>query len=204
MKTVVIEGQLRSEFGKKASRDLRAEGMVPAVIYSGKELVHFYAPTLAFRSIVYTPDFMTAEVKVGGNSYPCLLKDLQFDAVTDKLTHVDFQELVEDRKIAAQLPLKFNGLAEGVRGGGRFVPKMKYLKVRTYPKYLVENIEVDITNLKLNGNIRVEDIQREHLEIMNAPRQPIASVVMTRVLKQTESEAPKAATATAAAPAAAK
>lgn len=188
MKTVVIEGQLRSDLGKKASRDLRSQGMVPAVIYGGKDAVHFYAPILAFRSIVYTPDFMTAEVKLGDKTYSCLLKDMQFDVVTDKLTHVDFQELREDRKVMAHLPLKFNGLADGMRAGGRFEVKMKYLKVRTYPKYLVENIEVDITNLKLNENIRVEDIHRENLEIMNAPRQPIASVVMTRALKQAQSD----------------
>lgn len=191
MKTVVIEGQHRSDMGKKATRDLRSQGFIPAVIYGGKEPVHFYAPILAFRSIVYTPDFMTAEIKVGDQTYSCLLKDLQFDVVTDKLSHVDFQELSEDRKVIAHLPLKFNGLAEGVRDGGRFESKMKSLKVRTYPQYLVENIEVDITNLKLNENIRVEDIHREHLEIMNAPRQPIASIVMTRALKQAESDSKK-------------
>lgn len=191
MKTVVIEGQHRSDMGKKATRDLRSQGFVPAVIYGGKEPVHFYAPILAFRSIVYTPDFMTADVKIGDQTYSCLLKDLQFDVVTDKLSHVDFQQLSEDRMVIAHLPLKFNGLAEGVRAGGRFESKMKYLKVRTYPQYLVENIEVDITNLKLNENIRVEDIKRENLEIMNAPRQPIASIVMTRALKQAESDSKK-------------
>lgn len=191
MKTVVIEGQHRSDMGKKAARDLRSQGFVPAVIYGGKENVHFYAPVLAFRSIVYTPDFMTAEIKVDGKTYPCILKDLQFDVVTDHLTHVDFQELTDERKIIAQIPLKFNGLAEGVRAGGRFEVKMKYLKVRTYPKHLIENLEVDITNLKLNENVRVEDIQREGLEIMNPARQPIASIVMTRALRQAETDSKK-------------
>jgi len=195
MKTVTIEGQIRSDLGKKATRDLRKQGMVPAVIYGGKENIHFYAPALSFRSIVYTPDFMTAAIKVEGKTYPCLLKDLQFNPVTDELTHVDFQELIEDRKVIAHLPLKFNGLAIGMREGGRFETKMKHLKVRTYPKYLVENIEVDITNLKLNENIRVEDIHRDNLEIMNAPRQPIASIVLTRALKQAESSGEAAAPA---------
>ena len=192
MKSVVIEGQQRDGRGKKAARDLRSQGLVPAVIYGGKEEIHFSAPVLAFRSIVYTPEFMTAEIKVNGNTHRCILKDLQFDVVTDTLNHVDFLELVEDKKIIATLPLKFNGQAEGVKAGGRLEIKMKHLKVRTYPKYLVENIEVDITNLKLNDNIRVQDVQVENMELMNAPRQPIASVVMTRALRQAESEEKKA------------
>lgn len=200
MKTVVIEGQLRNDFGKKASRDLRSQEMVPGVIYGGESAIHFYAPILAFRPIVYTPDFLTAEVKIGDKTYPCLLKDMQFDVVTDKLSHVDFQALIEDRKVIAQIPLKFKGNAAGVLAGGHFVPKMKYLKVRTFPKYLVENIEVDITDMKLNDNIRVEDVHREHLEIMNAPRQPIASVVLTRALKQEETAAKKEGATEAATP----
>lgn len=191
MKTVVIEAQPRTGRGKKATRDLRAQGLVPGIIYGGKEEVHFQAPVLSFRSVVYTPEFMIAEIKVDGKSYRCILKDLQFDVVTEALNHIDFLELVEDKKVIANLPLKFNGLADGVRAGGRLEVKMKTLKVRTYPKYLLENIEVDITDLKLNENLRVEDVSREHIEMLNAPRQPIASVVMTRALRQAESEATK-------------
>lgn len=187
MKTVVIEGQHRSDMGKKATRDLRSQRMVPGVIYGGEEAIHFYAPILAFRDIVYTPDFALAEIKVGDKSYTTLLKDLQLDPVTDKLIHADFQQLVDDRKIIANIPLKFNGQAKGVLAGGRFVSKMKSLKIRTYPKYLIEKIDVDITKLKLNENIRVEDVQLENIEIMNSPRQPIASIVLTRALKQAES-----------------
>jgi large subunit ribosomal protein L25 len=189
MKTVVIEGQRRSGTGKKAARDLRAQGQVPCIIYGGKEEIPFMAPVNAFKSLVYTPDFMTVEIKIDGQSYSCILKDLQFDVVTDALNHADFLELTEGRKVIANLPLKFTGLSDGERAGGRFEAKMKALKVRTYPKYLVENIEVDITDLKLNGNLRVQDVKREHLEIMNAPRQPIASVVLTRALRQAGSAA---------------
>lgn len=191
MKAVVIEGQPRSGTGKKAARDLRSQGQVLGVIYGGKEEIHFSAPVLAFRSIVYTPEFLIAEIKVNGNTHRCILKDIQFDVVTDALNHVDFLELVDDKKIIANLPLKFVGQSEGVKAGGRLEIKMKTLKVRTYPKHLVENIPVDITNLQLNGNIRVEDIKVENIELMNSPRQPIASVVMTRALRQAESDEKK-------------
>ena len=191
MKTVVIDGQLRSGTGKKAARDLRSEGKVLGVIYGGSEEVHFTAPMLAFRSLVYTPEFQIAEIKVDGKSYRCILKDKQFDVVTDSLNHVDFLEMVENRKIVANLPLRFVGQSEGVKAGGRLVVKMKTLKVRTMPENLVESIEVDITNLQLNGNIRVEDVKLENVELMNPLRQPIASVVMTRALRQADTEEKK-------------
>ncbi len=107
---------------------------------------------------MYTPDFQLAEVNVDGKTYRCILKDLQFDKVSDRLNHVDLLELVEDKKVTATIPLKFVGAAAGVKAGGKLVTKMKSLKVKTLPKYLRENIEVDITNLELNANIRVEDV----------------------------------------------
>jgi len=204
MKTITIEGQLRTGTGKKAARQLRSQGLVPGVIYGGTGEVNFTAPILAFKSIVYTPDFQLADIKVDGKSYKCILKDLQFDKVTDTLSHLDFLELVEDRPVVATIPIKFTGASQGVKDGGRLITKMKALKVKTLPKYLKENIEVDITNLELNGNIRVEDVQEANYEILNSPRIPIASVVMTRQLKQEEAAAPAAAAKAPAAPAAAK
>ncbi|HTO15396.1 MAG TPA: 50S ribosomal protein L25 [Edaphocola sp.] len=186
MKTVVIEGQLREGLGRKASRDLRSQGNVLGVIYGGKEEVHFSAPLLAFRSLVYTPAFQLAEIKVGDKSYTTIVKDLQFDGVTDKLSHVDLLELVENKKVIADIPLIFEGQPVGVKAGGRLQTRLKKVKVRTYPKYLSEGIKVDLTNLELNANMRVQDIIAENMEIMVSPRQPIASVVMTRALRQAE------------------
>jgi large subunit ribosomal protein L25 len=112
---------------------------------------------------------------------------------------------VEDRKVVATLPLKLNGVPAGVKAGGKLVTKIKSLKVKAFPKDLKEFIDLDITGLELNGNIRVEDVKAENMEILNSPRIPIASVTMTRQLKQEEASAPKTAAAakTAAAPAAA-
>jgi large subunit ribosomal protein L25 len=106
--------------------------------------------------------------------------------VTDALIHVDLLELVEDKKVIATIPIKFTGAAKGVKDGGKLITKMKALKVKTFPKFLKENIEVDLTELELNGNVRVEDVKAEHYEILNSPRIPIASVVLTRQLKQEE------------------
>ena len=198
MKTITIEGQLRTELGKGATRQLRSQDKVPGVIYGGAKEINFSAPAMAFKSLVYTPDFQFAEIKLNGDTYRCILKDLQFDKVTDKLIHVDLLELVEDKKVIASIPLKFVGSPVGVKDGGKLHIKMKALKVKTYPKYLRENISVNIDNLELNGNVRVEDVQVENYEIMNSPRIPIASVTLTRELKQEEA----ATTATPAAGAA--
>ncbi len=192
MKSVKIEGQIRSEYGKTATRRLRSEGHVPCVIYGGDKEIHFSAPTLAFRPLVYTPEFQIADITVDGASYRCILKDKQFDVVTDELNHIDFLELVEDKKVTANLPLKYIGQPAGVKAGGRLETKMKTLKVRTLPKYLREAIEVDITNLELNANMRVQDVVADNMEVMNSPRIPIASIVMTRALKQEATEAEKA------------
>lgn len=184
MNTITIEGQLRTEFGKKATRAVRSQDNVPAVIYGGAKEVNFSAPAKALKPLIYTDKFQLVEITVDGQKHTAIMKDLQFDRVSDKLIHIDFLELSEDKKVIANLPIKFTGSSAGVKAGGKFVTKLNTLKVKTYPKYLKEFITVDITNLELNGNVRVEDVQVEHFEIMNSPRIPIASVVLTRQLKQ--------------------
>ena len=197
MKSITIEGQLRTGFGKTATRQLRSQELVPGVIYGGEAEINFQAPAAAFKNLVYTPSFQVAEVVLDGKTYRTILKDLQFDKVDDKLIHIDLLELVEDKKVIAEIPLKFIGVSPGVKDGGKLHIKMKSLKVKTFPKYLKEQIEVSIDNLELNGNIRVEDVKEANYEILNSPRIPIASVTLTRVLKQEEAAAPVAGAAIA-------
>lgn len=198
MKTITIEGQLRTGFGKGATRQLRSQQLVPGVIYGGEKEISFQAPVAAFKSLVYTPSFQIAEITLDGTTYRTILKDIQFDKVDDSLMHIDLLELTAGRKVVADIPLKLVGTSKGVKDGGKLVSKMKSLKVKTLPKHLKEHIEVDIQNLELNGNIRVEDVKEEHYEILNSPRIPIASVVLTRQLKQEEAAAPVGAVAAAA------
>ncbi len=201
MKSITIEGQLRTGFGKGASRQLRSQELVPGVIYGGEKEISFSAPLAAFKTLVYTPSFQIAEVVLDGTTYRTIMKDLQFDKTTDTLIHIDLLELTAGKKVVADIPLKFVGASKGVKEGGKLVTKMKSLKIKTLPKFLKEQIEVNIDNLELNGNIRVEDVVVENYEILNSPRIPIASVVLTRQLKQEEAAATP--TAGAAAPAAA-
>ncbi len=193
MNTITIEGQLRTGFGKSATRQLRSQQLVPGVIYGGSQEISFQAPAAAFKNLVYTPNFQIAEVALDGKKYRTILKDLQFDKVDDTLIHIDLLELVEGKKVVADIPLKFVGTSIGVKEGGKLVTKMKSLKIKTLPKYLKENIEIPVDDLQLNENIRVEDVKEEHYEILNSPRIPVASVVLTRQLKQEEAAAPVAA-----------
>ena len=117
MNTITIEGQLRTGFGKAATRQLRSQEMVPGVIYGGAQEINFAAPAAAFKKLVYTPSFQFCEVKLEGKTYRTILKDLQFDKVNDDLIHVDLLELVEDKKVVATIPLKFVGTSKGVKDG---------------------------------------------------------------------------------------
>lgn len=186
MKTITIKGQLRTESGKRATRQIRSQDNVPGVIYGGEKEINFHASAKDLKPLIYTSEFQKAEVEIDGNKYITIIKDLQFDRVSDKLIHVDLLELVEGKKVIATIPVHFSGNAEGVKAGGKLVTKLKSLKVKCLPKNLKEFIDLDITNLELNENVRVEDVNEPDLEIMNSKRIPIASIVMTRQLKQEE------------------
>jgi large subunit ribosomal protein L25 len=134
MKTITIEGQLRTGTGKTYTRTLRSQGLVPGVIYGGSREVNFAAPVLAFKNLLYTSEFQLANIQIEGTSYRCILKDVQLNKVSDELAHLDFLELVEDKKVVATIPIKFSGTAAGVKGGGKLVTKMKTLNINTLPK----------------------------------------------------------------------
>ncbi len=199
MKTINLTGELRTEYGKKASRKIRSQAHVPGVIYGGKSEVNFTTSMKELKPLVFTSEFQFVNISIGANEFRCIVKELQFDKVSDELIHIDLLELVEDKKIRATLPIKFIGTAAGVKAGGKLVIKMKTLHVKGFPKDLKEHIDIDISQLELNKNIRVEDVKEANLEILNSPRIPIVSVTLTRQLKQEEAAAPTAAAATSAA-----
>lgn len=189
MKKITIEGHLRTETGKASTRQIRSQENVPGVIYGGAKEINFYASAKDLKPLVYTGKFQLAEIDIDGEKHQTIIKDLQFDSVKDTLTHIDLLELVEDKKVIATIPIKLVGNSAGVRAGGKLIHKLKSIKVKCLPKDLKEFIEVDISKLEVNGNVRVEDIPSENMEIMNPLRIPVASVVMTRQLRQEEASA---------------
>jgi large subunit ribosomal protein L25 len=191
MNTIAIEGQLRSESGKKAARAVRSKDQVPGVIYGGASTVSFSATQKDLKPLVFSPEFKLVKITVDGKAYTCILKDLQFHKLTDELIHLDLLELVEGKPLLASIPVKYTGTSIGVKNGGRLVVKVKSVKVKCLPADLKECLEVSIEKLEIGKNLRIEDIKYPGITIMQSPRIPIASVETTRALKQAETEAAK-------------
>ena len=190
METVTLTGTKRTDTGKKATKAARKEGMVPCVMYGGNEVVHFTASPKSFKKLIYTPDFKIAEVNVDGQSHRCIIKDMQFHPVTDALLHIDLLQLVDGKKVNVEIPVGFKGVAPGVKTGGKLIPKLRQVKVKTTPDKIVDKLFVDISELQLGFSVRVRDIEiGEGMEIMNPPAIPVASVEVPRALRSAEAAA---------------
>lgn len=200
MKSFAINGTKRAAQTKQEIKNLRAQGMVPCVLYGGKEQIHFSAPVLAFKGLVYTPDVHTVDLTIEGATYKAIMKDIQFHPVTDSILHIDFLELNENKKVTIEVPVRVTGNAVGVRAGGQLITKMRKLKISAYPKHLPDFVSVSIDNLNIGDDVRVRDISIEGVEFLDSPNNVITAVKTTRAVATT---AEQPAAAGAAAPAAA-
>ncbi len=196
MKSITIEGTVRTNSGKKEAFEVRRQGNIPCSLYGGSDNVNFFAPVAAFKDLVYTPEFYTAQINVDGKQYNCVMQDIQFDPISDDVLHIDFREMHPEKKIVLELPVNLEGTAPGVKEGGRIFLRMKKMKVKLYPKDLVEHITVKVDHLDLGKSVRVSELNIPGIEFLNAPNIPIVSVLIPRVEKEA---APAAATTTAAA-----
>ena len=183
MKKFEIKGTARQALGKKDTRNLRAQDLVPCVLYGGEAPVHFYAPEGDFRKIVYTPNVYQAELDIDGKKYDAFMQELQFHPVTDKLLHIDFLQLSEKKAVKIDLPVKLEGYAKGIQQGGRLKANLRTLKVKGVFKNLPDEIVIDVTNLGINESIRVGDLNMVGFEIMNNKSVPVVTVVVTRAAR---------------------
>ena len=187
MKTIAISGEARQDLGKKSNKALRREDKVPCVMYGGEENIHFATTAKSLRPLFKSPQFIVAEIDINGTVHRGFVKDYQEHPVKDNILHVDFQELVAEKPVVTSVPVKLEGLAAGVKGGGKLILKQRRLKVRATPDHLVSEIKVNVTDLELNKSIRVSDIELEGAEIINSPSIPVASVEITRALRAAQS-----------------
>jgi large subunit ribosomal protein L25 len=188
MKSVEIQGTLRTEVGSKYAQAERKAGNVPCVIYGGEAPVHFSAPALAFKSLVYTPEAKTATITVDGKTTAAVIQDMQFHPVTDALMHIDFIQLVEGKAVTMNIPVVLNGQARGVLNGGKLKMVLRTLSVRALPNELPDNIQLDITNLRIGKSIRVSDVVPAGYEILNADTAVIVTVKKARGAMDDENE----------------
>jgi large subunit ribosomal protein L25 len=206
MKSLSINGTKRAAQTKQETKALRAEGKVPCVLYGGKEQIHFSAPEISFKGLVYSPEVHTVELNIEGAEFKAVMKDIQFHAVSDKILHIDFLELNDSKKVSMEVPVRISGNATGVRAGGQLINKMRKLKISALPKHLPDFVEVKIDNLNIGDSVRVRDIQIDGVEFIDSPNNIITAVKTTRaVVADTPGAAPAAGAAApaAAAPAAA-
>ncbi len=201
MKSIVIEGTLRENSGKKLSKDLRKNNEVPCNI-NGVENFVFSAPVKSFKSLVYSPDFHTATIKLGDKEVNCVIQELQFHPVTDELVHIDFLEIIPGKTLIVEIPLRLNGTPKGAKDGGKITQRIKKLRVKTTPDKLVDRIDINIENIDLGKSIRVGEMKLEGMEILNASHIPVVSVLIPRAIKEETPTAAAPVAAAAAAPAA--
>ena len=194
MKSVEIQGTLRTEVGSKYAQAERKAGNVPCVIYGGEAPVHFSAPILAFKSLVYTPEAKTATITVDGKTVKAVIQDMQFHPVTDALIHIDFIQLVEGKAVTMNIPVVLNGQARGVLNGGKLIMVLRTLSVRALPNEMPDNIQLDITDLRIGKSIRVSDVVPAGYEILNADTAVIVTVKKARGAMDDEDDEEEGAT----------
>lgn len=205
MKTVEIIGYRRANLGKSDAQKVREEGMVPCVLYGGKDQVHFIAPMILFREAVYTNEAHFVHLNIEGEECQAILQEVQFHPVSEILLHADFLRISEDRKIKMQIPVRLVGQAPGVAKGGALVRKRAALKVYGFPKDMPDHIDVDVSTLDFHHAIKVADMKFPGLDFLDPKAAAIAAVEVPRAAKLAAEEAaaaPAAAEGAAAAPAA--
>lgn len=186
MKTIQISVEKRTELGKKSTRDLRKADHVPCVMYGGGEVLHFHAHENDFRHIVYTPTAFVVELNLGGEVHKAVMQELQFHPVTDKLYHIDFVEVSDDKPVTVELPITLIGAAIGIKNGGKARQRRRVLKVRGLIANLPDVLEIDINDIDIGEVIKIGDLTYDNLEILDPSRSMIFAVVSSRISKGME------------------
>ena len=186
MKEINVTGQKRTDLGKKASKTLRKEGLVPCNIYGLAEqdgkptAMAFAVPMTELRKIIYTPHIYVINLVIDGESHTAILKDIQFHPVTDAVLHVDFLEVNDQKPITIGIPVKLTGLAQGVRDGGRRNITIRKIEVKAPYQQIPEHLDIDVTALQIGKSIKIGQLSFEGLEIVTGKEVIVCSIKMTR------------------------
>ena len=187
MLEINVSGQKRSDLGKKASRDARRQGLIPCNIYGEKKGENnlpvsetFVIPFSELRKVIYTPNVYVVNIDIDGTKRQAVLKEMQFHPVTDAVLHVDFYEITPEKEITVGIPVKLNGLAQGVRDGGRINLSIRQIKVTAPYTAIPEILNIDVTNLELGKSIKVGELDFEGLKFATSPEVVVCSIQQTR------------------------
>lgn len=188
MNSVAIKGTVRTDLGTKFAKQLRREGQVPCVVYGGEETIHFSAPILSFRDIVYTSEVHRVEIELDGKKVEAVVQDMQFDPITDELTHMDLVQLVAGKEVTVMTPVRLQGNARGVRNGGKLKHFLRYLKVKALPENIPASIVLDIAELRIGQTIRVGAVPANNFSILNVETAVVVSIKTARNAVEDEEE----------------
>lgn len=181
MKSITINGSKRESVGKKATKALRNAGEVPCVLYGGDKPVHFSAAELAFSKLVYTPNAHTVVIALdNGDSMDAVLQDIQFHPVTDRILHVDFYQLFQDKEIAMDIPVRLVGNSKGVKNGGVLRRNNRKLRIKALPTNLPDFIEIDITPMKIGSKFYVGDLDQEKYRFLHTDNTVVCQIKTAR------------------------
>lgn len=183
MKTFELKAQVREDLGKKGSKKLREQEIIPAVIYSEGFNKAIQVSTESVRKLIYTPYIYIINMDIDGETRKCILKDIQFHPVTDRVLHIDFLQVSEDKPIVIDVPVKLTGHAEGVRAGGKLSLDMRKIRVKGLYENIPAHLDVDVSNLGLGKTLQIGELEFENLELMNAKNNVVAAVKLTRAAR---------------------
>ena len=193
MKSIAIKGSKRESVGKKATKALRNADMVPCVIYGGDEPLSFSAHELAFKDLVYTPNAHTVVIELEGDKINAILQDIQFHPVTDRIIHMDFYQIFDDKEVSVEIPVRTVGNSRGVRSGGVLRIVTRKLRVKALPANLPDVIEVDISDMRIGSKMYVTDVKADDFKLMHTDNTVICQIRTSRTaiseIEEEEAEA---------------
>lgn len=199
MKQISINGTARTELGKKAAKAIRNSGNVPCVLYGEKkdangqpEAIHFSVSEKEINKLIYTPHIYLVDINIDGEDHKGILKEVQFHPVKDNVLHVDFLEVHAEKPIVMGVPIAPQGLAKGVRAGGRLITMVRKLNVKALYSAIPEKLNIDVTALQLGKSIKVGDLHFENLELVTPKEVIVCTVKMTRAAMGAAAAAAKA------------
>lgn len=182
MKTFELKGETRKNIGSRFANKSRANDLIPCVLYGGKEVIHFQSNANNFLHLVYTPNSYLIDLDIDGKKYQATMHDLQFDSVSDKLDHIDFLEVTEDKPVTVKIPIKLTGVSVGVSKGGKLKSRATHIKVKALAKNLPDVLNIDITNVEIGKSIHIKDLNFPNLTLVEKPENVIITVISSRAV----------------------
>ena len=183
MQVFDLKGEVRNDLGKKATKAVRYAEKVPCVLYGGEANVHFAVLDKDLKKLLYTPNVYLVNLDLDGKSYGAVMRDIQFHPVKDNILHVDFYQIDEAKPIVMEVPVQLEGLAEGVKAGGKLALQMRKIKVKALYNVIPEKLTVNVSHLGLGKTVKVGELSFEGLELISAKEAVVCAVKLTRAAR---------------------